>query len=158
MRFRLVEKIENNETTRELLEARFNYIDLAVHYDEHVRKMDEPFNENDPKFPPMSITAYGEEAERLSLEDFDPMYDLEDVKDSWTGVMGFVTKKEDRNEPTRVKIRIDSDFVPGYSDVVVYHEDETLGHDIVTFFPMVKYRIKREYRRKIESLPEVFDW
>ncbi len=154
MRFRLIDSAKNG---RSLLEARFNEEDLIRHYDEHVLKYGEAFDPNDPKFPTMSITQYGDKAEELSLEDFDPMYDMDDVKNSVTGVLGFITQKEDRKEPTRVKIRIDSEMVHGYSDIVVYHEDDVLGHDVVTFFLMKKYRIGREYRRKIESLPEVFD-
>lgn len=111
-----------------LEEATFsNPVQLTRHYNNHVLKPGEEFDDDDPKFPTMSLSEYYDAAEKCSLEPVDNV-----------NVFGYVVYNENApynmrwRNPRVVKFKKSSDYNPDYSETVVYvpegHGDEIMSY------------------------------
>lgn len=116
------------------------------HWEKHCLKEGEEFNPNDPKFPPMSFNEYCKRAEQLSLAK------AGDSKQR-SGIFGFVINNEKWRGPRCIKIKWDSDLVPGYMEEVAYKDDPS-DDQVFTYMLRKKSRINKELNAYYDELPE----
>ena len=142
-------------TEQELQEATFSGENhLNLHYGEHVLKQDEQFSREDPKFPYMSKEEYAKAAEELSLSDAGIVETVDDLKNA-RGIIGWVADDQNwRSGPRCIKIKTDSEKVPGYLEIVGYVDDPARGNQVFTYMLARRSKKYREFSRKIAELPE----
>ena len=130
-----------------LTEATFDNIDnLRNHYKRHVLKYKEPFDENDPKFPFMTMNEYRDRAENLSLE---PAGTSEDRQ---SHVIGFYVK-----DNRKVKVKKRSNFFPDkrFCEVVVYVTDDDTNKDAIISYYLGRfnkiYSLKQNFTKQLDE-------
>lgn len=137
-----------------LNEATFlNPENLKQHYLSHVmQNKDEKFDPNDPKFPPMSMEEYMRRAEELSEEPAGKS------DDRVSHVIGFMIRDPKTGKPRRCKFRKRSPFYKhesrSFPEMVIYVEDDILGHEIISYMVARPGKIFRERQHYIGELPE----
>ena len=147
MKFKVVENFE-------LDEAQFRgYYHLLKHFDEHVLKDGEQFDDYDPKFDTMTKEEYAKAAQELSETPAEPIIDEGDLRKARSGVIGWTAYDPKWGENRFVKINLNSPHKPGYIEIVGYIEKP--GNDQVFTYMLSRQGKKyREFSRKVGELPE----
>lgn len=130
-----------------LQEATFdNYKNLLKHYQAHVLQPGEKFDENNPKFPYMSIHEYAERAKILSLEKAGTSEDRD------SPIIGFEIE-----DGRKVKIKKRSNlFSRGrYPEIVMYVTDDEKHYDaIITYYlgrPTKLFNLKKQFVKELDE-------
>ena len=133
----------------ELNEAYFSGNNLERHYERHVLKPDEEFDRSDPKFPYMTLDEYKKRAEDLSKAAAGSY--RKNRVNNVNKVFGWAIKNDKSDEIRYIKIRQNSPLMPGFPELVIYSENDT----IISF--MLLRGMGRIYKYKndfVEELPE----
>lgn len=139
---------------KQLLEATFNNEShLKKHYDRHVLKEGEKFNPYDPKFPHMTLEEYADAAEALTLATYKNVETRDELMSTRSGVVGWVANNESWKNPRNIKIKLNSDKMPGYMEIVAYTESyEDAGNQVYTYMLARGGKKNREFNNKVGNI------